>query len=963
MKPFIVSGAVLTAVLLSDQPAASQASGNAGHPGSEGCWCGFQTQIPRPYVVKGSGSAADKQAAADMLDEWNRFVRLFTVQIDGSSSLGGSGNGINELNVFISSQEASAIYGFTMEPGLFGRAVNLPDAAFGEFNQCKTFDPAGCGPFGETDVVINAGFSTGWTNDWNVPGNDQRGGKAQIQATVLHEVGHTLGLHHVFDLEANAGFGNSFSTMNYANDDAGRYVTRIDSKTLRTAYPGAARTLTDVAIFPLVYGNDQYAQQYSAPSTTSVQAGEGFTVDKFLVQNVGSQPASSIVVTFYLIPRGSRQYPQPTDVKVGTVSIPSADVDAEGVFENSPLSVPAGTASGEYFLGAIVTVGGNEDSAFTPGKPGNNRFIVGHDPRAVIRVIGAAGQSFTADFAFSPASPVAGQTVVFEDKSRGGAAAWQWSFGDAASGGANVSTAQNPQHAFTAAGTYTVTLTARTASGTSSTSTQSVVVTASPGSGTSSVTVVVPIVLEIPGRFSSELTLTNSGASTASVALQYRSASVFGGAGTGTVNETLAPGRQLVIPNAIAYLRNNGLGIPTGSNQGGALFVRFDGLLVASAGSASARTTAPSGNGSAGLSYPAVPVGEAFDEAVLISGLRESAADRSNLALVNAGLGGPIQIRITVVKDDGTAVAFDPVTLGPGEWNQYNQILQSAGFGASSGFALVERVSGSERFLAYGVFNDNVTSDGSYVPATPISKVDALLGVPVVVETSTFKSELVLTNPTAHSVQAYIEYIESLAAPGVSTGLFYVDLDPFETAILPGIIDQLRQAGASIGPRGANYAGAVGVLFAENDSLSPGLAGARTASPAPGGGFYGLFYLGDSLERSARDAYIYGLQQNSTTRSNIAIVNVGVTNAPITVRMEVYDGATGALVRRETLPPLAASQWTQINAVLGGTQNGYVRLTVLGAEGAFQAYGVLNDGATSSSGTSDGSYVPMTLIQ
>ncbi len=485
-----------------------------------------------------------------------------------------------------------------------------------------------------------------------------------------------------------------------------------------------------------------------------------------------------------------------------------------------------------------------------------------------------------------------------------------------------------------------------------------------PGRGTRNGTLVIPIVLEIPGRFSSGLTLTNSGSRTATVGLEYRSATGFGGAGSGTVTEVLPAGRQLVIPNAIAYLRSKNLPIPAGANAGGALFVRFEGLPAASAGAASARTTAPSGNGFAGLSYPAVPVSEAYSDPVLIPGLRESAEDRSNLALVNAGLGGPIQLKITAVKGDGTAaVEFEPVTLGPGEWNQYNQILQQAGFAPGAGYVYIERVAGSERYLAYGVFNDNVTNDGSFVPATPAPKVDAVLGVPVLVETSTFNSELVLTNPTDRSVQAFVEYVESLAAPGVSTGLFSIDLAPYETAILPGIIDQLRQAGATIGPRGGSYAGALGVLFAENDSVSPGLAGARTASAAPGGGAYGLFYLGDPFEKSARDAFVYGLQQNGTTRSNLALVNVGVTNAPITVRMEVYDGNTGALVRRETLPPLEAFQWRQLNAVLGGTQNGYVRLTVLGPEGAFLAYGVLNDGATSSSGTNDGSYVPMTLIQ
>lgn len=80
--------------------------------------------------------------------------------------------------------------------------------------------------------------------------------------------------------------------------------------------------------------------------------------------------------------------------------------------------------------------------------------------------------SLTASFTFSPASPVAGQSVQFTDASTGSPTAWSWSFGD---GG--TSTAQNPSHAYAAAGTYTVSLTS--ASGSSSaTATRAVTVAA-----------------------------------------------------------------------------------------------------------------------------------------------------------------------------------------------------------------------------------------------------------------------------------------------------------------------------------------------------------------------------------------------------------------------------------------------------------------------------------------------------
>jgi PKD repeat protein len=66
----------------------------------------------------------------------------------------------------------------------------------------------------------------------------------------------------------------------------------------------------------------------------------------------------------------------------------------------------------------------------------------------------------TASFSATPTSGTAPLTVQFTDTSTGSPTGWSWDFGD---GG--TSTAQNPSHAYTAAGTYTVGLTASNAGG------------------------------------------------------------------------------------------------------------------------------------------------------------------------------------------------------------------------------------------------------------------------------------------------------------------------------------------------------------------------------------------------------------------------------------------------------------------------------------------------------------------
>jgi PKD repeat protein len=84
----------------------------------------------------------------------------------------------------------------------------------------------------------------------------------------------------------------------------------------------------------------------------------------------------------------------------------------------------------------------------------------------------AVGAAPAAGFGFSPANPPAGSPVFFQDVSGGSPTGWNWDFGDAGSGASNTSSQQNPTHAFSAPGTYTVTLSAGNLSGTGTASKQ-----------------------------------------------------------------------------------------------------------------------------------------------------------------------------------------------------------------------------------------------------------------------------------------------------------------------------------------------------------------------------------------------------------------------------------------------------------------------------------------------------------
>ena len=77
---------------------------------------------------------------------------------------------------------------------------------------------------------------------------------------------------------------------------------------------------------------------------------------------------------------------------------------------------------------------------------------------------GSPAASPEAAFSYLPAAPLAGLAVQFTDASTGGPTTWSWTFGD---GGASAT--QNPSHSYAAAGTYTVSLTARNAGGSAAT--------------------------------------------------------------------------------------------------------------------------------------------------------------------------------------------------------------------------------------------------------------------------------------------------------------------------------------------------------------------------------------------------------------------------------------------------------------------------------------------------------------
>jgi len=276
----------------------------------------------------------------------------------------------------------------------------------------------------------------------------------------------------------------------------------------------------------------------------------------------------------------------------------------------------------------------------------------------------------------------------------------------------------------------------------------------------------------------------------------------------------------------------------------------------------------------------------------------------------------------------------------------------------------VEQGSGTAPYYAYGVINDQANSDGSFIPPVPenLFAGKTRLTLPVVVETGAFSTELVITNGSATKRILHFSYISDTIQEPDQTANFTIDVKPSEQVIWPDLVQHLRAAQTpGIGAKGTSFAGALFVTVSTGDLK--GLSVSARTSALGDSGRYGLFYtaLPDGAS-STGEAWLYGLQQNTENRTNLALVNTGESGAsPNAFRIELFDGNTGQPAGTVVSLVLGASRWTQINTVLShyapGVTQGYARITRISGSSPFIAYAVINDGGQAGQRSGDGAYI------
>jgi hypothetical protein len=482
-------------------------------------------------------------------------------------------------------------------------------------------------------------------------------------------------------------------------------------------------------------------------------------------------------------------------------------------------------------------------------------------------------------------------------------------------------------------------------------------------------TLFVPVVLSSAGQdatfFTSELALSNR--TSEDITLEFTYTAAFGG-GSGRATDTLAANRQRLIPDAVSYLKSLGIPIAGSGNRGGTLSIRFIGVSSSSEGAVTVRTSTAVKNGRVGLAYRGVSGG--FAEPVYLCGLRHNGTDRSNVAIQNAGRpsDGDITLRLTVFSGDpmnpGPQATYDEI-LAPGGFKQISGILQANQLSLSKGFVRVERLLGEAPYYAYAVINDQSSADGSFVSPVSLSSLKGRnrLTLPVIVETSTFNSELVITNLSQATETIRLTFVADAIQASNSMTTIRIILRAQEQLILPSVVDWMRQHGAAgLGDKGRDYVGPL-FLSVEQGDVGSIFLGARTSTPSASGGRYGVFYCAVPYgAASSRSTWLYGLQQNDENRTNLGLVNTAeLDQQPVEFRLEIYDGDTGLKASTTDGIVVKAGGLVQIGSLLAkyapGTQQGYLKVTRLKGTNPFVAYTIINDGGQPGERTGDGAYL------
>jgi len=235
-----------------------------------------------------------------------------------------------------------------------------------------------------------------------------------------------------------------------------------------------------------------------------------------------------------------------------------------------------------------------------------------------------------------------------------------------------------------------------------------------------------PVIVETRD-FTSELTVTNFSEQPRTLEFEFVSEHIQGNDTRVEFSMEMEAGEQVIVPELVEALRQEempGLGSRRGFYLGPLFVTAKEGDLSRIV--IGARTGSKGGGGQYSVFYNAVPEGESFVREASVDGLQQNEENRSNLALVNTGEvdDSPSVFHLEIYNGETGMLEATVVTkpIPPRGWHQIDGILLRANPETRQGYIRIEKVSGENPFLAYGVVNDGGapgqrSGDGAYLPA------------------------------------------------------------------------------------------------------------------------------------------------------------------------------------------------------------------------------------------------------
>ncbi len=227
-----------------------------------------------------------------------------------------------------------------------------------------------------------------------------------------------------------------------------------------------------------------------------------------------------------------------------------------------------------------------------------------------------------------------------------------------------------------------------------------------------------------------------------------------------------------------------------------------------------------------------------------------------------------------------------------------------------------------------------------------------------------FNSDLTLGNRSSEAVTVSVGFIPApdFALP-TSNASVSVSLAPSSELRAPDALQFFRDRGVAITPGPSGAAGSIYVAgdpqALPSDATDAVYAFSRTSTASAAGSFGTFLDAPSDLEAAEDEGAIYGFRSISgVSRSNLAVGYVWGRAGAVTLSIQVYD-QSGAAAGSPIVTTLNPGEWRQFNGILltaGLTEPayGYARITRTSGNGAWTAYGVVNDAKTS-----DGSILPL----